>query len=186
MRVFREHGYEGATLVDLQEAMGGITPPSFYAAFGSKEALFKEVLELYCKTEGAPTRRALEETASTRGAIEGMLRAAALSFTKPGEPRGCLLTVGGLSCSAGNGEVEAEIRALRRQTRTLITKRLKRGIAEGDLPPDVDVGTLSSFFATVVQGLSIQAGDGVSREALLAAVDGAMAAWDGLVGTKRR
>src|SRR5437016_4416200 len=37
MELFWAQGYEGATLADLQKAMGGITAPSFYAAFGSKE-----------------------------------------------------------------------------------------------------------------------------------------------------
>ena len=39
MEIFWAKGYEGATLTDLQKAMGGITAPSFYAAFGSKEAV---------------------------------------------------------------------------------------------------------------------------------------------------
>ncbi|MFX8020260.1 TetR/AcrR family transcriptional regulator, partial [Acinetobacter baumannii] len=33
MTVFWARGYEGTTLDDLKAAMGGITAPSFYAAF---------------------------------------------------------------------------------------------------------------------------------------------------------
>ena len=36
LEVFWERGYDGATLEELQAAMGGIAPPSFYAAFRSK------------------------------------------------------------------------------------------------------------------------------------------------------
>src|SRR6202043_1716034 len=50
MQVFWALGYEGATLNELQEAMGGIAPTSFYAAFGSKEELFREAVELYSRT----------------------------------------------------------------------------------------------------------------------------------------
>ena len=40
------------SLPDLQKAKGDISPPSFYAAFGSKDALFREVVTLYQETMG--------------------------------------------------------------------------------------------------------------------------------------
>src|SRR5258708_33535804 len=46
MTVFWRQGYEGASLSDLTKAMG-INSPSLYACFGSKEGLFKAVLERY-------------------------------------------------------------------------------------------------------------------------------------------
>ena len=38
--MFWDKGYEGTSIADLTEAMG-INPPSLYAAFGNKEALFR-------------------------------------------------------------------------------------------------------------------------------------------------
>ena len=43
MEVFWRHGYEGATIAQLTEAMG-INPPSLYACFGNKEGLLKAAL----------------------------------------------------------------------------------------------------------------------------------------------
>ena len=48
LRVFWQKGYEGASLSDLTDAMG-ITRPSLYAAFGNKENLFRQALDLYEK-----------------------------------------------------------------------------------------------------------------------------------------
>jgi AcrR family transcriptional regulator len=45
MELFWARGYEGTTLEDLQAAMGGISPPSFYNAFGSKEQLFRDAVQ---------------------------------------------------------------------------------------------------------------------------------------------
>ena len=59
MELFWARGYEGVTLEDLQKAMGGITPPSFYNAFGSKERLFREVADLYVSKFGQPIVRVL-------------------------------------------------------------------------------------------------------------------------------
>ena len=110
MRVFWACGYEGATLTALQEAMGGIAPPSFYAAFGSKEALFREAVELYSRTLGQPMMKALEEGSTARASIEALLYAAAEAFCKPGLPRGCMLVQGALDSAPGNQNVQDYVR----------------------------------------------------------------------------
>lgn len=185
LEVFREHGYEGATLTDLLAAMGGITAPSLYAAFGSKEELFKEAVELYCATVGARTSSPLVTEATARAAIESMLRSAVGACCAPDEPRGCLLVLGASDGHPANGAVQDHLRGLRRQTKAQIAKRIKRGIEDGDVPSGIDVGAVASFCATFVQGLAIQARDGASRATLLAAVDVAMSAWDAFVGRGR-
>lgn len=53
MTLFWQHGYESTSLAMLKSNLGnGITAPSFYAAFGSKEALFEEVVDCYMTTFG--------------------------------------------------------------------------------------------------------------------------------------
>ncbi len=44
---------------------------------------------------------------------------------------------------------------------------------------------MATFYATVQQGMSIQARDGASRATLLSVADCAMAAWDGLISRKQ-
>jgi AcrR family transcriptional regulator len=185
MEIFWALGYEGATLTDLQEAMGGITAPSFYAAFGSKESLFREAVELYKKTHGAPMLRALTEGPTARESVEAMLYAAVESFSCPNTPHGCMLITGAINCMRANREVEDHLRDIRSRRHRIIRRRLRRGVTEGDLPPGLDLSALASFYTTVLDGLSTQARDGASRKALKAAVDCAMAAWDKLVAEQR-
>jgi hypothetical protein len=52
-----------------------------------------------------------------------------------------------------------------------------RAVDEGEIPPSVDIDAMAAFYATIIHGLGVRAGDGASREELLAAVRGAMAAW---------
>ncbi len=76
MEVFWARGYEGASMHELTAAMG-IASPSLYAAFGCKEALFREALALYGATENDGIWGGVESAATAREACEGMLMAAA-------------------------------------------------------------------------------------------------------------
>jgi len=181
MEVFWALGYEGATLTGLQEAMCGITAPSFYAAFGSKEDLFREAVELYSKTLGVPMMKALAEEPTARASLEALLQAAVEAFCRPGKPRGCLLVLGAINSMPANKSVRDHLRGLRARRQKVIQERLQRGVAEGELPSGLDLGALASFYTTVVDGLAIQARDGASRKVLKFAVRCAMAAWDTVV-----
>jgi AcrR family transcriptional regulator len=104
MELFWAKGYEGATLAELQRVMGGITAPSFYAAFGSKEALFREAVALYHQTQGAPIVKALAEgpTAPVCGLF--LWRIPAASPTEGADPAGTQMPQ-----SAETGRLPAEI-----------------------------------------------------------------------------
>lgn len=170
-------------MTDLQTVLGGLSPPSIYAAFGSKEALFKEALALYTSQNRARVARAIEDAPNTKAAVDGMLRAAVRGTTEPDEPRGCLLVQGALACSPSSNDVQQCLHEERLEGHRMLLKRLKAGVAAGDVSARTDLAAVASFYTTVIHGISIQAKDGASRASLMAAVDCAMAAWDSL--TKR-
>lgn len=185
MLLFWAQGYEGVTLEDLQDAMGGITPPSFYAAFGSKEKLFREVVDLFVATVGAKAVQALDAQPTARDAIEAMLYESAKAFCNVDTPRGCLLVLGAINCTRANKDVQDHLLALRRQAPLIIKRRLERGVADGDLSPGADVAAMAAFYSTVQHGLAISARDGASRKAMQDTVRGAMAAWPSLAGSSK-
>ena len=53
--LFWRHGYEGASIAQLTAAMG-VAPPTLYAAFGSKEQLFRDAMRHYHETCGGLAR----------------------------------------------------------------------------------------------------------------------------------
>jgi AcrR family transcriptional regulator len=178
MHLFWAQGYEGTSLAELQHVMGGISAPSFYAAFGSKESLFREAVGLYNSTQGAPMVNALGNGSTARAAIEGLLRAAVRSFCKPGNPRGCFIVLGAVNCTSANKSVETFMREQREFREKVMRARLERGVAEGDVPTSADVHALAAFYATIVNGMSVQARDGASRKNLNLIVDRAMSSWE--------
>ncbi len=92
MQVFWAKGYEGAQLNDLTAAIG-VKPPSFYAAFGSKEAAFREAIDLYIATIGAAPMRALDAAATVRAGLRAMLEGS-VAVALSAKPGGCLLILG--------------------------------------------------------------------------------------------
>jgi AcrR family transcriptional regulator len=184
MEAFWAKGYDAVTLEDLLSAMGGLTPPSFYAAFGSKEQVFREAMELYCRTEGAPMSCALAEGATARESLEAMLLAAADALTQRDKPCGCMVSTTWTACSPRHEAVRDLLGELRTTRRKRIQDRLRRGVREGDVPAGADVSSMARFYSMTLDGFSIEARDGSSRKVLRVMAKGAMAAWDGFLGAR--
>ncbi|MEO6898144.1 MAG: TetR/AcrR family transcriptional regulator [Caldimonas sp.] len=176
MHVFWERGYEAASITDLTTAMG-ITPPSLYTAFGDKEHLFLEAIEAYGRGPGAFGARALAEEPTARGAIQRLLDEAAIQLTEDCHPLGCMMVTAATNCSVAAEHVQAILARLRAVGVQAMRDRIQRGVDERELPEGTDAGTLASFYATVYQGMSMQAKDGATRASLKASVDMAMRSW---------
>lgn len=172
---FWSRGYEGVSMADLVERLG-IASARIYAAFGSKEALFREAVALYDAGEGGFAARALAEEPTATQAIERSLREAVENCTRKGRPRGCMVVSAATNCAAENEGVREFLADHRRRRTALLRERLERGAAEGELQPEADAQALADHFATILLGIAVQARDGVSRKRLLATIPAAMLA----------
>jgi AcrR family transcriptional regulator len=175
LHVFWKHGYEGASLSDLTEAMG-INRPSLYTTFGNKQELFRKVLDHYAQSAAAYGAEGLREP-TARGAIERVLRSAADLLSDPKHPRGCLLVQGALACGDESNAVRRELCSRRAAGEAAIRKRLELAKAEGDLSAHADAAELAGYVTAVLHGMSVQAAGGASREKLRRIAERAMLAW---------
>lgn len=175
LTVFWEHGYEGASLTLLTEAMG-ISRKSMYAAYGNKEDLFLQVLRLYEEGPGAYARESV--LASTaRDVARAYLDGAVNAGTQPGRPAGCLGVRAALAVGVTGENVQDIMSAWRTQTRLDLRDRFQRAIDEGDLPSDSDADLIAGYLTTIADGVSVQATGGASRDDLRRIVDAALVHW---------
>jgi AcrR family transcriptional regulator len=183
LEVFWERGYEGTSIADLAQAMG-IASASIYACFGSKADLFRQVMQLYGTTAGAPPRDALSEHPTARTAIHAMLRATADQVTGSDAPHYCMLILAAPTGAVENLAVREFLADIRRSQFAAIKDRLVRGVADGDLTMlEAGLDGVARYYTTVVQGLSVQARDGADRAQLEEVVTCAMTGWDALTST---
>lgn len=164
MEVFWRHGYEGATIAQLTEAMG-INPPSLYACFGNKEGLLRAALDRYIKLRGVWMDEVVAAP-TAREVAERMLMGIADKQTDPANPPGCLLVQGGIACGTGSESVPFELAARRAQNEDQLRDRFIRAKAEGDLISTADPAALARYVSAVAVGMGVMASSGADREAL--------------------
>lgn len=178
MRLFWEQGYEATSLAQLKAAMGDIAPASFYAAFKSKEALFRAVVDHYLATHGQVTAPLFDPAVPPRVAVEQSLRASARMQTDGTHPLGCLVVLSTSTSSPESRHLQAMLATERGRNRTGLHVCLQRAINAGELYPDTDVPGLTAAFGAFLTGLSIEARDDVSLPSLDAGITELMRLWD--------
>ncbi|ASF17369.1 TetR/AcrR family transcriptional regulator [Shewanella xiamenensis] len=164
LEVFWRKGFEGTSLTDLTQAMG-INKPSLYAAFGNKEQLFLKAIELYEQRPCAFFYPSLEKETAYQ-VVESMLYGAASSLVDESHPQGCLIVQGALACSEAGQAIKETLITRRRDGEQALCERLQRAKDEGDLPADADPLLLSRYIGTVLQGMAVQATNGICPEEL--------------------
>lgn len=167
LEVFWRRGYAPASVAELCKAMR-INPPSLYATFGNKASLFLEALRHYEHTYWDVPSRRLQEEPDVYAAVEHFFRDAARILLSPHTPCGCMVVLAAVNIADGETEIIAAVRELRQATETLFANRLHRAVREGQLPPDTSVTPLAGALNTLLEGLSLQARDGLSLPELSA------------------
>lgn len=179
METFWALGYEGASMAELTRAMG-VASPSLYAAFGSKDELFREAAKLYEEKAGACMMAAVDAAPTARAACEAFLMTSAQALARPGRPPGCMIVLTAAGTHNAAEETRSALKGRRAGSLGALKRRLEAAVASGELPAGLDIAAIAAFFVTVQQGMSIQAVDGATSESLGAIARAAMQAWDGL------
>ena len=181
MRVFWDRGYEGATFDELIAAMG-VSPSSFYNAFGNKEALYREAVGAYLTGPGGFFPKAMAGEGSARDAFARLMKATAAAYTDVTGPAGCMISLAGLHDAPDRADLRDFMREVRGQSRALMVERLDEGVRMGDLPKGADVDQIADFFETVLRGMAVRARDGADRGMLEKTGAMALDAWPGGAG----
>lgn len=165
MRLFWRHGYEGVSLNNLTSSIG-IAPPSLYAAFGSKEQLYREALDRYATAPGALLDSG--EASTLVEVVSAILHQGAAAVTDTAGERGCMVSSGMLQCAEEHSSLSLALTQRRNAMRESIADALGKWI-----DPD-RAASLARYLVVVLQGMSVQALDGATRKELEAVAEDAL------------
>ncbi|MDR7018036.1 TetR/AcrR family transcriptional regulator [Acinetobacter sp. 3657] len=177
MLLFWEHGYEATSISDLTQALT-ITAPSLYSSFGDKTGLFYKCIDYYLAHEACPIEAIFLEAKTAKVAFELFLYDNVQRLAQPDKPSGCMLVVATMNCSDNTQAIQHNILEKRLKTKQKMLQRLQQGVSDGDLKAIAPLAEMADFYATVLQGLTIQARDGATVAQLHKVVEHAMRAWE--------
>ncbi len=163
-------GYDRTSLTDLTDALG-VGPASFYFAFGSKEALFRQCVEQYLAAREVAFQAAFQAPTS-RAAVEALLRGYADVVTNPAHAPGCLVVN-----SSPSTEVSDALRRWLAEHREALRLRLEQRFLTDGATAAIDAKAMARFVATLAGGLAVEAGSGATRQELYDAIAVALKAF---------
>lgn len=176
MHLFWERGFEATSLGDLTCTLG-LTATSIYAAFGSKELLFKEAVELYVADDGDAVWRALTRPGHCRDALREMLCDTVKVMCDTSSPRGCLVVMGDRGISSSGDAIKLFLQRWRAKARDQLRMRFRRAVNEGELSPTTNAAAVAGMVMVFLNGISVESADGVPEQELMAAVEVFLSSW---------
>jgi len=171
--IFWAQGFAGASLDDLSAATG-MNRPSLYGAFGDKQTLFRSALDRYMDSSRAAMTQAFRGGGSLREILARVYHTA-LGFYLSDDVggRGCFLASAGLGQALVDDEVRRTVAdGLHELDRAV--ERLFARHAASDLPPGADPASLARLASLLMNGLSVRARAGETREQLEATIEAAV------------
>ncbi|WP_353471861.1 TetR family transcriptional regulator [Salipiger sp. H15] len=149
--LFWSKGYHATSLKDLEQALD-MRPGSIYAAFGSKEALFAETLELYAASSYAQFRETIEAGPSRLEGLANHVRRLGCAGDA-GPSRACMLVKTLLETPDDDPTLRARTEELMRRMEEMFARTFREAQERGELGPEADPQRLASRLQAEIFGL---------------------------------
>jgi TetR/AcrR family transcriptional repressor of nem operon len=168
-RLFWRRGYHATSVRDLGSELE-LRPSSLYRTFTDKHALFLRALDHYRQTESAEAERRL----AADGPVRQVLRDWLVWMLRDKDPRGCFVVNISTELGTDYPDVRQRLDAAFGVTREALTTLLRRGVAAGEFPAELDVAGVADLLFSTLLGLEVRERAGHDLDDLIRTVDTAL------------
>lgn len=167
--VFREHGYDGAS-VDALKAATGLTAGSLYKAFKDKKGIFAAAFARYVDDRHSRLAARLARAVTGRERIAETLRFYLDGASGVDGRQGCLVLASLIEASTLDEELRASLGNALAKNRAALMAMLQAGQRDGSVRADLALEPCADLLLSLLQGLRAvgKLRDPADREALVA------------------
>ena len=152
--IFREHGYQAAS-VDVLRRGTGLTTGSLYKAFRDKKDIFASAFARYVTERQAAIRLRLEMAETGRGRIAALLDLYLEAASGAEGRRGCLVAASLAETSVLDGAQRAALGEALGVNETRLRDLLRQGQADGSVRADLDVEAAADVLLALLYGIRL-------------------------------
>ncbi|MEP1537759.1 MAG: TetR/AcrR family transcriptional regulator [Paracoccaceae bacterium] len=151
--IFWQKGWAGTSMKDLERGLG-LHPGSFYAAFGSKDALYELTLDRYVE-EGQARLDQLVQTHGALGALKAYLRSVVEDSAMP--VRACMLSKTLLELSGQDNQLASRAKQHMATMEARFASLFAQAQDEGDIDKGMSAEKRARRFQSDLMGLRVSA-----------------------------
>lgn len=151
---FAEKGYSGCSVQDIADR-AGMSKGALYVYYGSKEDMFKAMI-------GIQYDRALIRSQTARNCtshLSGVVWFMSECIRNCGFPMDHRLWAEILAVASRDGGIRNFLMTEDREMRCMFAKQLRRGVAAGEIDPDIDIDATVIWLTALGDGLIVRAAD---------------------------
>ncbi|WP_179468464.1 TetR/AcrR family transcriptional regulator [Mycolicibacterium vinylchloridicum] len=178
MNLFWEQGYEATSMQDLTEALG-VGRGSLYAAFGSKDGVYRAALAHYLDSMASAMLQTLDEGGDVRTTIRNALLGRLVVAAEDSVRRGCMLVNAACERLPGDAQTRQTALEVTSANRDALERALAEAVARGEITPAFDPRSLAVFLVACLTGLLVSSKIDSDLASLTRSVDIAISTLDG-------
>ena len=151
--LFWARGYTAASMKQIENSLD-MRPASLYAAFGSKDGLFAEALELYLQTMFSELDEHLAGYSSVIEGLEEFMRAVGSTPADAHPPaKACMLVKTLLELNDAQKPAQAQINDIFARIEARFAAIIDQARLRGETRPDLDCSRMARLFQAQMMGL---------------------------------